>query len=120
MAFRPEETFDLMRCMYRNGLLDRLSAIQGEALGEVMDETGINLGEIMNRLDQASDKSVAAVDRALGYSGSMPRYLTNDRLMRLASGLIDVPWVRRLAVKNMKRALLKVMVPEGPGSPARR
>ena len=112
MAFDPDDAFRFMRCMYRSGLLDRVSAIQGEAMAEVMAEAGLNMGDMSNNLDQASEQSVAKIDRMLGMFGPVLGHLANDWLMRLIAGLLDVPLVRRQLLKNMKKSMLASMTTE--------
>lgn len=112
MSFDPDDAFRFMRCMYRSGLLDRFTAIQGEAMAEVMAEGGFGMGDLMNRMDQASDASVARMDRALGAAGPLFRYAASDRLMGFLSRLLDVPLVRRLVLNNMKKSMLQALTGE--------
>lgn len=112
MAFDPDDAFKFMRCMYRNGVLDRFSAIQGEAMAEVMAEAGLDMGDMSNSMDQASEQSIAKIDRMLGMMGPAFRYLANDRLMRLISRLLDVSIVRRQVLKNMKKSMSQSLTAE--------
>lgn len=112
MSFDPDEAFKFMRCMYRNGLLDKFSAIQGEAMDEVMASAGLNAGDLNNLADQASDASIAMVDRMLGMTGPLFKYLASDRLMRFVSKVLDVSLVRRQVLKNMKKSMLKAFTAE--------
>ncbi len=112
MAFDPDDAFEFMRCMYRSGLLDRFSAIQGQVMAEVMAEAGLNMGDMSNNLDNASEQSVAKIDRMLGMMGPAFRYLADDRLMRLIARLLDVPFVRRQLLRNMKKSMLASMTTE--------
>lgn len=112
MAFDPDDAFKFMRCMYRNGVLDRFSAIQGEVMVEVMVEAGLNMGDLSNNMDQASEQSVARIDRMLGMMGPAFRHLANDRLMRLIARLLDIPVVRRQILKNMKKSMLASLTTE--------
>lgn len=113
MAFDPDDAFRFMRCMYRSGLLDTVSAIQGEAMVEVMAKAGLNMGDMANNLDNASEQSIAKIDRMLGMMGPAFRYLANERLMRAIARLLDVPLVRRQILKNMKKSMLVSMTTEG-------
>jgi hypothetical protein len=119
MAFDPEAAFDTMLCAYRSGLMDALSAIQGEAVGDLMDETDLNMGVLLNRLDQVSGNSVTTADRLLGRSGFMFRYMANERLMRLAARLLALRPVRLFAVEMLKKRMAKWLEApggDGPGS----
>lgn len=116
MAFDPEAAFDTMLCAYRSGLMDTLSAVQGEALGDLMDETDLDMGVLLNRLDQVSGNSVTTADRLLGASGFLFRYTANERLMRLAARLLGLRPVRRFAVEMLKKRTAKWLeAPAGDG-----
>ena len=112
MSFDPDEAFRFMRCMYQSGLLDKFSAIQGEAMDEVMAASGLNVGDLMNRMDQASDASIAMIDRMLGMMGPLFKYLASERLMRFVSNVLDVSLVRRQVLKNMKKTMLRALTAE--------
>jgi hypothetical protein len=112
MSFDPDDAFKFMRCMYRNGVLDRFSAIQGQAMAEVMAEAGLNMGDMSNSMDQASEQSIAKIDRLLGMTGPLFKHLANDRLMRLISKVLDVSIVRRQVLKNMKKSMLASLTTE--------
>jgi hypothetical protein len=109
MAFDPDEAFKFMRCMYRNGVFEKFTAIQGEAMDEVMTDARLNIGDLMNRMDQATDASIARIDRMLGTMGPLFKYLANDRLMRFLSKTLDVSFVRRQVLKNMKKTMLQAL-----------
>lgn len=112
MSFDPDGAFKFMRCMYRNGVLDKFSAIQGEAMDEVMAAARLNVGDLMNRMDQASEQSIARIDKMLGMMGPLFKHMANDRLMRLISNLLDVSIVRRQILKNMKKTMLQALTSE--------
>jgi hypothetical protein len=114
MSFNPDHAFDLMLCMYRTGLLDRVTAIQGQAMDEVMDEAGISMGDIMNRIDQADAGTIDSLDRMIGKMGPLLRYVSSDLLMRSIARVIDIPLVKRFLLARSKRSMLKVFaVPQG-------
>ncbi len=112
MSFDPDQAFELMRCMYTSGVLDKFTAIQGEALSEVMADAGLNVGDVLNTVDQASESSIAAVDRLLGMSGPFMKYLASERLMRFVSRMLDVSLVRRQALKGARKSLLRALTAE--------
>ncbi|MBC7231591.1 MAG: hypothetical protein H5T74_14530, partial [Actinobacteria bacterium] len=94
--------FRVMQCAWRNGVLDKFMVIQGEALEGVMADTGMNLGDLLNRLDEASEETVQKIDRLLDRAGPLMRHLDSDRLMRLASRLLDLSPVRKAMVAGMR------------------
>lgn len=107
MALDPAEVFKVMRCAWRNGVLDKFMAIQGEALEGVMADTGMNMGDLLNRLDEARPETVAKVDRLLERSGPFMKYLDNDRLMRAVSRLLDLSLVRKTMVAGMRKNMAR-------------
>lgn len=107
MSLDPAEVFRVMQCAYRNGVLDKFMVIQGEALEGVMADTGMNMGDLLNRLDEADEATVMKIDRLLDRAGPFIKYLDNDRLMRFASRLLGVAAVRKLVVKNIRTTMAR-------------
>jgi hypothetical protein len=112
--------FDVMSCAYRNGVLEKFTIIQGEALEEVIKQSGWNLGDLLNRLDETEEKTVKRIDRLLDRMGPLARFLNNDRLMKLSSRLLDAKMVRKMAIATMKTAILKTLPGQAPPSIAER
>jgi hypothetical protein len=94
-----------MQCAYRNGVLDKFMVIQGEALEGVMADTGMNMGDLLNRLDEAEEATVMKIDRLLDRAGPLVKYLDNDSLMKFTSRLLDIAAVKKLMVKNMRATM---------------
>jgi hypothetical protein len=116
MSIRPDEIFELMHCSYRNGVTDKFISLESEALIEVMDESGMNLQDLLNRMDDAKQETVDKIDRLLDRIGPFVKYLANDHLMRFNSRLLDVPLVKHWMIRHMKRSLLKTLTGEAPPS----
>ncbi len=116
----PKEVFDVMQCAYRNGVLDKFMVIQGEALEAVMEQSGWNMGDLLNRMDETEEKTILKIDRLLDRLGSVVKYANNDRLMKLSSKLLDIGAVKKLMVANMKNTILKTLPGQAPPSPAER
>jgi hypothetical protein len=91
-----------MQCAYRNGVLDKFMVIQGRAMEGVMADTGMNMGDLLNRLDEAEESTVQKIDRLLDRAGPLMKHLDSDTLMRLASRLLDIGLVQRLLAANMR------------------
>ena len=102
-----------MQCAYRNGVLDKFMTIQGEALEQVMEEADVNMGDLLNRMDEAEEATVMKVDRLLDRAGPLMNYLNNDGLMKLTSRLLDLAFVRKMMIANMKNSILRT-VSENP------
>ena len=107
LALDPAEVFKVMRCAWRNGVLDKFMVIQGEALEGVMADTGMNMGDLLNRLDEARPETVARIDRLLDRAGPLMRYLDSDRLMGTVSRLLDLAPVRRMMVAGMRAQMTR-------------
>jgi hypothetical protein len=116
MPLDPGRVYDAMECSYRHGVLDKLMAMQGEALEAVMEEADLNMGDLLNRLDEVGEESVTKLDRLLDRLRAFIRLANNDKLMELVSRVLDVRFVRRMMVKNMKIYVLEVVTGESPRS----
>jgi hypothetical protein len=116
LSLDPAEVFKVMQCAYRNGVLDKFMVIQGEALEGVMAETGMNMGDLLNRLDEAEEATVIKIDRLLDKAGPLMKYLDNDRLMKFASRLLDIALVKKLMVKNMQATMARAATGTKPPS----
>lgn len=116
MSIKPDEIFELMHCSYRNGVTDKFISLETRALVEAMEETGMNLQDLLNRMDDAKQETVDRMDMLLDRIGPLVKYLSNDHLMRFNSRLLDVPLVKRWMFRLMKRSLLKAMTGEATPS----
>ncbi len=112
MPLDPQEVFKVMQCAYRNGVLDKFLVITGPALEGVIADTGMNLGDLLNRLDEAKEETVMKIDRLLDRLGPFIKYADNDRLMRLVSRLLDVAVVRNLVIKTMRAVMSRMATGE--------
>ncbi len=116
MSLDPADVFRVMQCAYRNGVLDKFMVIQGEALEGVMADTGMNMGDLLNRLDEADEATVMKIDRLLDRAGPFLKYLDNDHLMRFASRLLGIAAVRKLMVKGMRTTMGRAAAGTAPPS----
>jgi len=120
LSLDPQEVFRVMQCAYRNGVLDKFMVIQGQAMEGVMADTGMNMGDLLNRLDEAEEATVMKIDKLLDRAGPLMKYLDNDVLMRFASRLLDLALVRKLMVANMRTMMGRVATGTKPPSLAER
>lgn len=109
MSIDAREVFDVMQCAYRYGVLQKFTVIQGEALQAVTEESGWNLGDLLNLLDEAKEETVGKIERLLNVMGPVIKYANNGAVMRLASRVLDLKAVRRMTVAAMKKNILKVL-----------
>lgn len=109
MSFDPDDVYRLMLCMYKNGVLERVSRMQGEVLEEIMADAGLSMGDLLNRMDETTEKVVRKLDRLLGFSGPVFRLLANDTLMKGVARLLDVRFVRERMTRTMKKKMYPLL-----------
>lgn len=109
MAFDPDLMFSVMEKAYRTGLLDKTNVIMGEALGDVIERHGLNMEELINRMDMAQEATVKKIDRALSRSTVLLKLAGNEKMMVMMSKLMDVALVHKLSVKGMVWFLERTM-----------
>jgi hypothetical protein len=122
MALDTQLAFKFMQINYKYGLLDEMGSIVGEALDAVLLETGMDMEDILNMVDGASESTVEKIDSLLERWGTpLLRLATNDTMTRLQAWLLKKPAVRRGAVALAKIVLRKRLAPaqaapaNGPG-----
>jgi hypothetical protein len=116
VALNPSDVYDVLHCAYRNGVLEKFMAIQGEALEAVLQEGGYDMGDLLNRMDEAREETVTKIDRILERLGPFIKYASNDRLMRFSSRLLEMQAVKTFLVRRMKDGILKTMTGHAPPS----
>jgi len=109
LSVDPQEVYWFMEAAYRYGVLEKFMSIQGMALDIVMAETGADLGDILNRLDEIGEDTVLAIDKNLQKLAPLAKYFNNDRVMHLANRLLSSKSVEngfaRWIAESIKRAL---------------
>lgn len=109
LATKGGPLFEVTASAYRNGVIDKGMALFGDAVDGVIKETGCEIGDLVNKMDEASEKTVMRMDTLLAWSGPMIRLAASDRLMALTSRLLDMAIVRRLGVAVLTRMLVKAV-----------
>lgn len=109
MSLDPKELFKVMRSAYRHGVLQKFTDLQGEALAEVMKESGCNLGDLLNLVDGAQEGTVMKIEGLLNRLGPVIKYAANDRIMAFTSRLLDFGPVKKMTVSLLKNSILKVV-----------
>lgn len=109
MVSKGGPLFEVTASAYRNGVIDKGMSLFGDAVDGVMKETGCEIGDLVNKLDEVSEKTVMRMDSMLAYSGPMLRLAASDRLMALLSRLLDVTAVRRLGVAVLTKMLVRAV-----------
>lgn len=113
MSLEPGQVFGVMAAAYRHGVLDKSMPLLGELLDGVLADTGLDMGDLVNSLDEAGEETVSRLDALFRRSGPLLRVARSDRLMAFASRALDSPLISRLAVKSLKGRLIKAVRKEG-------
>ncbi len=117
MPVDPTEAFQIFRSAYRNGVLQKFMQLQGSAIKLAIDESGADLGDVLNRMDEAAESTVFDIDRLFGKLFDLAKYLNlkSDAAMSLAYRLVNLPAVERVVVRGfadaMKRSLARKPAP---------
>ena len=114
MALQPGLVFNVMACAYRHDVLDKYMSLTGDALEGVVDDTGLTVGDLVNKLDEAHERTVMRLDAVLARSGPMLRLAASDRLMAIVSRLLDMKTVRKVMVTVMRRSLVRIVSGKPP------
>lgn len=109
VAAKGGPLFEVTASAYRNGVIDKGMALLGDAVDGVMKETGCEMGDLVNKMDMATEKTVMRMDFMLAHSGLMLRLAANDHLMVLTSRLLDIAAVRKLSVAVLTKILAKAV-----------
>ena len=109
MALKPGLVFEVTASAYRNGVIDRGMALFGDALDGAMNETGCEMGDLVNKMDEAGERTVMRIDALLARSGPLLRLAASDRLMAVVSRLLNVEAVRRVGVAVLTKMLVRVV-----------
>jgi hypothetical protein len=114
MAFDPVLMYKFMEASYRLGVLDKIMTIEGQALDEVVTEKHLSMADFLEKMDEASEETVAKIDKVLNKSDFFLKIVSNKWMMRLTSKLLDFPFVKRLLINITKRYLLKTINGQAP------
>jgi hypothetical protein len=117
MAKRPGPVFEVMASAYRHDVLDKYMSLSGDAIEGAVECTGLSIGDLVNKMDEADERTVMRIDALLARSGPVLRLAANDRLMAAVSRILDVGAVRRAMVAVMRRSIVKAVSGDA-GSPA--
>jgi hypothetical protein len=109
LALKPGLVFDVMASAYRNDVLDKSLSIMGEAIDGAMQDSGLGIGDLVNKMDEAQERTVMKLNNLLARSGPLLRLAASDRLMAAVSRLLDVKLVRKTGARVMRRMLVKAV-----------
>ncbi len=109
MAFDHKQVFDAMACAYRHGVLEKVMYIQGRAMEKALEESGLNLVDILNRVDETGDDTVSLIEKVLDRAGPAVSIIGNDFVMKIVARIMDIEKVRELIINLNKAVILKML-----------
>jgi len=109
LALKPGLVFEVMASAYRHDVLDKGMSIMGDAIDGAMLDTGLKIGDLVNKMDEAQERTVMKLNNLLARSGLLLQLAASDRLMAAVSRLLDVKVVRKTAATVMHRMLVKAV-----------
>lgn len=95
MEINPDHFYKVMLAAYRSGIIEKVMEVSGEALGDFLDRTEYDMGDIFNRVDEATGDLINKMDFLLGLISPLVRFAANERLLRIASRMLDFAIVKR-------------------------
>ncbi len=107
MSIDSRETFEMFQSAYRHGVLQKFMCMHGSGIKLALDESGADFGDVLNRMDEAAESTVFALDRLFERLLNLARFLNlkNDTAMRLAFRIINLPAVERVIVRGFADAI---------------
>ena len=111
MPLKEGLVFNVMACAYRHDVIDKYMSITSEAIDAVMRDADLKIGDLVNRMDEAQERTVMKLDGLLARSGPLLKLAANDRVMAALSRILDFKTVRRTMVGVLRRVLVKAAVP---------
>jgi len=97
-------------------MLDKTGVVLGDVLGAWMREEGLDMEDILQRLDGVGEDQVARLNRLARFANPLLRLGSNERMLRWQSRLLDIPRMRAALIFIVKR-ILKRMFPSPPHQP---
>jgi len=107
--------FDVMASAYRHGVLDKFMSITGDALDSAILETGRRMGDLVNMLDEATERTVMRANGLLSHAGLLLKLAASDPVMSVASRSLEVNAVRNAVKGLLARRLVKAIEAQAGG-----
>lgn len=116
MGVNPEDFYKVILAAERSGIIDKVMEISGEALGKFLEQTEYDLGDIFNRVDEATADLIKVMDSVIGAIGPFVRFAANERLFRIVSRILDFKIIKRTIIYLFDRIMILMM--EGRTTPS--
>lgn len=116
MGVNPEHFYKVMLAAYHSGIIDKVMMISGDALAEFLDRTDYDMGDIFNRVDEASDGLINKMDSLIGLMGPLVRFAASERLFKIVSRMLDFTIVKQIITFLFNKIMITMM--EGRSSPS--
>jgi hypothetical protein len=106
MSLDQKALFEVVSCAHRNGVLQKIMVLLGEAIEEALQEGNLTTWELLHMLDDVEDASLAKADGLLGMVSGFVPLAANDNLMMLLSYLLEDPNLTTGMVQKVKEGIL--------------
>jgi hypothetical protein len=103
------QIYNVMAALYKTGLMEKLTKIQGEAIDIAVREIGLSMGDLVNMIDAIGEESVLNADKSLLKARKFLPLLSNGRLFAVISRILDNP----LAVNFVRKTMVRKMTGGG-------
>ena len=112
MSLDQKAIFEVVSCAHRNGVLEKMMVLLGEAIEEALEEGNLTTYELLHMLDDMEDASLAKADGLLGMMGGFIPLAANDNLMMFLSYLLEDPNLTTGMAQQVKESILNHAVAE--------
>jgi hypothetical protein len=116
VSLNPELFYDVMACAYRNGVLQKVTVLGGEAAVEVMAEYDYDMDDFVNRVNEMEEWKLQLIDRLVSATGPLFKLATFDPLLKFASRTLDFSLVRKITLEITKITIKIMLIWEAPPS----
>jgi hypothetical protein len=106
MALDQKALFEVVSCAHRNGVLQKMMALLGEAIEEALEEGNLTPWELLHMLDDMEEASFAKADGLLDMVDGFIPLGANDNLMMFLSYLLGDPNLTTGMAHKVKEAIL--------------
>ena len=106
MSLDQKALFEVVSCARRNGVLEKLMVLLGEAIEEALEEGDLTTWELLQMVDEAENASLAKADGLLGMVSGFIPLASNDNMMMFLSYLLEDPNLTTGMVQKVKEAIL--------------
>ena len=94
--------YNFMAAAYRTGLLEKMARIQGEVIDEVMQEQGVSMSDLVNKIDSIQEETVMRFEKTIIRVRFLLPLMADGRIFSVVSRILEYRWAQGLFKKSMK------------------